>query len=116
MQKKSMKLNNYFIDRSIQRHLQRFDWIGEQKKAEIDEGRWQVKAREEQTQIDTQRERDTDQVKSALTRRSASHLLVEGRSVAHVASVASRRSIRFGRCQHVLSGRAPSRDSQIIDN
>lgn len=57
MQKKSMKLNNYFIDRSIQRHLQRFDWIGEQKKAEIDEGRRQVKAREEQTQIDTQRER-----------------------------------------------------------
>lgn len=51
-----MKLNNYFIDRSIQRHLQRFDWIGEQKKAEIDEGRRQVKAREEQTQIDTQRE------------------------------------------------------------
>lgn len=59
-QKKSMQINNYFIDHSIQRHLQRFDWIDEQKKAEIDEGRRQVKAREEQTQIDTQRERDTD--------------------------------------------------------
>lgn len=51
-----MQISNYFIDHSIQRHLQRFDWIDEQKKAEIDEGRRQVKAREEQTQIDTQRE------------------------------------------------------------
>lgn len=51
-----MQINNYFIDHSIQRQLQRFDWIDEQKKAEIDEGRRQVKAREEQTQIDTQRE------------------------------------------------------------
>lgn len=54
--KESMQINNYFIDHSIQRHLQRFDWIDEQKKAENDEGRRQVKAREEQTQIDTQRE------------------------------------------------------------
>lgn len=86
-QKKSMQISNYFIDHSIQRHLQRFDWIDEQKKAEIDEGRRQVKAREEQTQIDTQREIQIH-VKFVLTRRSASHLLVEGRGVAHVASVA----------------------------
>lgn len=58
-----MQINNYFIDHSIQRHLQRFDWIDEQKKAEIDEGRRQVKAREEQTQRDT----DTREVRANKT-------------------------------------------------
>lgn len=58
-----MQISNYFIDHSIQRHLQRFDWIDEQKKAEIDEERRQVKAREEQTQIDT----DTREVRANKT-------------------------------------------------
>lgn len=62
-----MQISNYFIDHSIQRHLQRFDWIDEQKKAEIDEGRRQVKAREEQTQIDTQRDTDTREVRANKT-------------------------------------------------